>query len=262
MSEKTHSLEQFKQDLKALGVQPGDTLLMHSSYKSLGGIEGGAEGLFSALAALLGGEGTLILPALSYEGVTAAQPVFDRQNTPSCIGYLPEYFRTKVHGVIRSLHATHSCCLLGKRAQEMAAEHEMDLTPVGPHSPFAKLPQVGGKILMLGCHPDHNTSMHGVEETAVPPYLLQDHPTAYVLRDGEREIHQQAFRHNFVVKGQYCNQRYARILDLLDETEATYGKVLDGDCVLMSARAVWEKGHAKLMEDPWFFVDKPQEIEG
>lgn len=252
-----HSLEKFKQDLLALGVKPGDTVLMHSSFKSLGGIEGGAEGLFKAFQEVLGEEGTLILPALSYAFVDAGQPVFDLDQTKSCIGFLPEYFRTQVPHVIRSLHATHSCCLWGKRAEEMAAGHEKDFTPVGENSPFAKLPKVEGKILMLGCHPDHNTSMHGVEETAEPPYLLEKHFTSYVLKNGEQEIHQQAIRHNFVVDGVHWNQRYSRIIGLLDENEVSHGKVLDADCYLMSAKAVWEKGHEKLMEDPWYFVEKP-----
>ena len=43
-----HTKEQLISDLKALGIQPGDTILMHSSYKSLGGIEDGAKGFFEA----------------------------------------------------------------------------------------------------------------------------------------------------------------------------------------------------------------------
>ena len=34
-----------------------------------------------------------------------------------------------------------------------------------------------------------------------------------------------------------------------------YGKVLDADCVLMDASAVWQRGHDKLVEDPLYFVD-------
>ena len=144
-----------------------------------------------------------------------------------------------------------------KRAYEMTCDHELDDTPVGPHSPFAKLPHVNGKILILGSHPDHNTSLHGVEETAVPPYLFREERVHYVLRDGEKEIHQQALRHNFYVDGVHWDQRYARIINLLSEEEVKKGKVLSADCVLMDAKAVWEKGHEKLLEDPWYFVEKP-----
>ena len=252
-----HTIEQFKNDLYALGLRPGDAVMMHSSFKSLGGIENGAAGVFAALEELLGPEGTLILPAFSYATVNYDQPVFDRQSTPSCVGYLPEYFRTQVDGVIRSIHATHSCSLKGARAQELADGHELDTTPVGPNSPLAKLPKIGGKILILGSHPAHNTSLHGVEETAEPPYLLDhDNLIHYILRDGEKEIHQEAMRHYFHRTTHSYAQRYHRILDLLDTNEFTKGKVLDAECYLMDAKAVWEKGHAALLKDPYYFVDR------
>ena len=57
-----HTLQQLKQELAALGIQPGDTVLMDSSYKSLGGIEGGAKGFFEAFLELLGEKGSLVLP--------------------------------------------------------------------------------------------------------------------------------------------------------------------------------------------------------
>jgi len=252
-----HTKEQLKADLSRLGVRPGDTVLMHSSYKALGGIEGGAKTFFEGFMELLGDEGTLVLPALSFATVTRENPEFDRQTTPSCVGYLTEYFRTSVPGVVRSLHPTHSCCALGKRAQELTGEHELDLTPVGPHSPFAKLPGCGGKILMLGCGTRCNTSMHGVEETAEPPYCLsRGNPVEYVLRDGDRVLRQTALRHHFLKPdGTHYAQRYDRLMDLLAETDYSHGFVLDAECWLMNAPAVWETGRRKLLETPWHFVE-------
>jgi len=257
MNTSSHTLEQFKKDLHVLGLHAGDIVMMHCSYKSLGGVEGGAEGIFAALEDLLGPEGTLILPAFSYATVNYDQPIFDRKETLSCIGYLPEYFRTKVPGVIRSMHATHSCSLKGKHAEDLAAGHELDLTPVGPNSPMAKLPKIGGKILILGSHPDHNTALHGVEETAEPPYLFnRTKPIHYILRDGEREIHQDAIHHGFHFTTHSYAQRYSRILNLLQESEYSVGKVLDATCYLMDAKAVWERGHAALLQDPYYFVER------
>lgn len=256
-----YTRKQLIASLARLGVQPGDTILMHSSYKSLGGIEGGAAAFFEAFLELLGPEGTLVLPALSFDSVSKKQPVFDALLTPVCpgIGYLNEYFRTQVPNVIRSLHPTHSCCMTGKHAAFLAAGHENDDTPVGRNSPFSKLPKIGGKILMLGCSPDHNTSMHGVEETAEPPYLLKrEERVRFVLKDAQGNEHiQSALCHNFVLNGHYCEQRYSRILPLLNGNEIVRGKVLESDCVLMDASAVWQKGREKLLEDPFYFVERP-----
>ena len=252
-----HTVQQLKHDLAALGIRPGDSILMHSSFKSLGGIEGGAKGFFGAFLELLGENGTLMLPALSYESVTREQPHFDVRNTPSCIGYLPEYFRTQVSGVVRSLHPTHSCCACGRHAEFLCHAHRLDRTPVGPHSPFARLPVVHGKILILGSHPDHNTTLHGVEETAEPEYLFdRETPIVYTLTDSEGRAFQAThLRHGFHFPERDYAQCYARIIDLLDETEVSSGKVLDADCVLMDARSVWKKGHEALVKDPLYFVD-------
>ena len=254
-----HEKKQLFEELRRLGVQPGDAVLMHSSFRSLGGVEGGAAGLFDVLADAVG-DGTLILPALSYYWVSAEQTVFDLRDTPACpgIGYLPEYFRTQVPGVRRSLHPTHSCCMLGRDAEWLAAGHDLDDTPVGRHSPFAKLPALDGWILMLGCSPDRNTSMHGVEETAEPDYLLdRAHPIRYTLRDerGEPRDHW-AIPHSFHRDGFRFEQRYGRILPLLQGDELRRGRVGDADCVMMRARAVWERGRQALHRDPHFFVDR------
>lgn len=246
----------FQQDLMGLGLKKGDTVLIHCSYKALGGGLS-PEDFFAGLQSVLGEEGTLVMPALSYETVDENQPVFDREKTPSCVGFLPEYFRTKVPGVVRSIHATHSCCAWGKNADFLTADHERDETPVGENSPFTKLPKLDGKILILGSHPDHNTTLHGVEEKGNAPYIFEpDQRTAYVLKADGREIRQSALRHMFVKEDHFYGQKYDRILNLLTEGECTRGKVLQADCYLMDAKAVWKKGVAKLQQDPYYFVDR------
>ena len=69
-----HTKEQHIKDLYNLGIRAGDMVLMHSSYKSLGGIEGGAKAFFEGFTELLGKDGTLILPTLSFESVIRENP--------------------------------------------------------------------------------------------------------------------------------------------------------------------------------------------
>ena len=253
-----HTKEELRRDLEAMGIGRGDTVLMHSSYKSLGGIEDGARGFYEVFMDLLGEEGTLVIPTLSFSTVTRENPYFDRNETPSCVGYLTEYFRTSVEGVRRSFHATHSCAAWGKHAEYLIADHEKDITPVGKNSPFHKLPLVGGKILMVGCRADSNTSFHGIEETAEPPFLFRrENPIHYTMRDGDRVIEMDAHRHYFLVKGVHLLQRYSRILPLLDEKELHRGKVLEANSLLMDAQAVWKKGRDQMIKDPYFFVEEP-----
>ncbi len=250
------SVEQLKRDLQCLGVKRGDILMMHSSYKSLGGAVT-PDALFDAIRDVLGEEGTLVLPAFSYRSVTYDAPVFDRAQTPCCVGFLPEYFRTQVAGVVRSLHATHSCCVLGARAQELIADHELDETPVGANSPIFKIARLGGKILFLGCSPDHNTAMHGVEELADAPYTFDKRKrVTYLLRDGDRVVERPSYRHDFHKADCDYEQHYARIIPLLPPTAYTQGKVLEAQCILMSSRDVWEVGLAKMQQEPTYFVER------
>lgn len=248
--------ERFKTDLINLGLEKDDTVLMHCSYKALGENISAKE-IFDSILEVIGENGTLIMPAFSYNTVTYDNPVFDRKNTPSCVGFLPEYFRTEVEGVKRSMHATHSCCVIGKNTEYLIKNHELDITPVGENSPITKIPKLNGKILILGSHPDHSTTLHGVEEMGSAPYIFDLSKTIdYTLKDGETVINNKSFRHSFHREDCDYEQKYSRIIDILESKDYSFGKVLNADCYLFSAKAVWEKGVAKIKKEPLFFVNK------
>jgi aminoglycoside 3-N-acetyltransferase len=239
--------------LQDLGVRRGGVLLVHASLRSLRALEhppASAEDVIQGLLDALGPDGTLLLPALSYASVTPAWPHFDVGSTPACIGALPEYFRTR-HGTLRSIHPTHSVAGVGIRAAELLGGHELDSTPVGPHSPFSRLPGVGGQILFLGCGLRPNTSMHGVEELAEPPYLFGE-PLDYHIRLADGSDRRMSVRtHNFAGWA----QRYERIAELLQPPDLRAGHILHADCYLLEAAALWPAALAALRRDPLYFVE-------
>ena len=73
--------ERLMIDLKRLGIQAGDGLLGHSSMRALGVPELRAEEVIETLMEILTDQGTLLIPALSYETVTRQSPVFDIRET-------------------------------------------------------------------------------------------------------------------------------------------------------------------------------------
>lgn len=152
----------LQQDLAALGVKPQDTLLMHSSMKAIGPVEGGAEAVLDALTGYLKG-GTLVLPTLSWKIIDDKPPVFDARKTPSIVGLLTEIFR-KRPGIVRSLHPTHSVAAIGSKADFIVSEDHLNTTPCGERSAWHKLMELNGKILMAGCGLNRCTFIHGVEE--------------------------------------------------------------------------------------------------
>lgn len=233
--------------LLALGVRPGGALLVHSSFKSLGPVPGGIRTLVDGLEEALGPEGTLLMPALSYQSVTREQPVFDVRNTPSCVGAVPEYFRT-AEGTSRSLHPTHSMCGRGRLAGELFADHARDATPCGPNSPFNRLRLYGGQILMLGCGLLHNTTMHAAEEAARAPYIFDPAPVEYTLVGYDGVPHK-------AVHTRHADfpQHYDRVGPGLMGRGLAEGRVLEAQCWLYDAAALWEHALGMLKEDVYCF---------
>jgi len=251
-----NEIARIAQDLRKLGVRPGGVLLVHASFKSLGPVKGGAETVIRALLEALGPEGTLMFPALSYSTVHAGNPVFDQRNTPSCVGYLPEYFRTRP-GTLRSLHPTHSVCAVGAGAREMLADHELDDTPCGEHSPFRKLLHVKGQLLMLGCGLRPNTSMHAIEELSRPPYMFGPRITYRIIPENRPPFDMKVVRHRFEYNGVSYAQRYDRLGPLLDASkgELKKGRVAKARCHLIEVEAMWRKADATLRKHPFYFVE-------
>ena len=68
---------QLKKDLEKLGIKPSDTLLIHSSMKAIGPVDGGADAVLDMLMDYFRDEGLLVFPTLSYGEINAAHPIFD-----------------------------------------------------------------------------------------------------------------------------------------------------------------------------------------
>jgi aminoglycoside 3-N-acetyltransferase len=240
-------------DLLQLGVQPAGILLVHTSLRSLGmaaEIPNWPELVISALLEALGSAGTLLMPALSYAFVGTAQPVFDVRQTPSCVGTLPEAFRTRA-GTLRSLHPTHSVCAVGKRAAELLSGHENDHTPCGENSPFSRLPRVAGQVLFLGCGMRPNTSMHAIEEHVEPPYLYSNEKDYQIIHADGSVSAMRVRSHGF----RDWEQRYERLERLLP-SGLHQGLVLQAQCHLVEAAAMWPAALSALRQDPFFFVER------
>ena len=233
--------------LHALGLQRGDTVMVHSSFKSLGIDD--PELIIGALLQALGEMGTLLMPALSYN--QTPPNVHDTLLTPVCVGFLPEYFRRRA-GTARSLHPTHSVCGLGARVHDWLADHIEDHTPCGPHSPFYKLLYRGGKILMIGCGLRPNTTMHAVEEHVRPPYLFGG-PCTYTITDATRRTFTKEYiRHGFLG----WRQRYDRIEGLLSDGALVSGPLGNAQAYLIRAGEMLEAALGRLQADPWYFVER------
>ncbi len=173
--------------LRKLNLSSGDGVMVHSSLKSFGHVEGGASTVVAALMEVLSPDGTLLLPSFNHGApFHAGGPgLFDPTQTPTANGAIPDYF-WRMLGVFRSLNPTHAFAAWGKHAQRYTALHHRTLT-MGSKSPLGLLYADDGYGLLLGVGYHANTFHHMVEMTTGAPCLGR-RTEAYpmLLPDGRR----------------------------------------------------------------------------
>lgn len=104
--------------LAALGVRPGDTVMLHSALMTLGLIDGGIAAFHGAVRDAIGPDGTLIVPTFTWS--FRRNEVYDvrRSPVPKSLGATPEFLRMQ-EGVLRSLDPLFSMAAEGPRAAEL-----------------------------------------------------------------------------------------------------------------------------------------------
>ena len=117
--------------LRELGVEPGDVLVVHSSFRAVGPVEGGPTALILALMDAVGPEGTLVMPSMTDRD----DEVFDPKRTPCRhLGIVPDTF-WRMPGVLRSDSPT---ALRPTVPMRPGLPHPIGRTfPMGPTAPWA-----------------------------------------------------------------------------------------------------------------------------
>jgi len=118
MLNKKELLDGFGQ----LNLKKGETIIVHTSYKSLGGVEGGAETVIDVMRELVGKEGTVMFPAFNFQSWTETH-YWDVQETPSKMGMITELARP---GLTRcGLHIRSTVSPFGARARKSFQRRKM-----------------------------------------------------------------------------------------------------------------------------------------
>lgn len=168
------------QMLRDIGLGAGDSVIVHSSLRSLGPVESGPEGVIDALLEAVGPHGNLMLPTFNYSH-PLPQPHYDRVATACRTGAIPETGRKRPEA-IRSLHPTHSVAVIGPDARELTDDH-LSVRAFGVGSPIDRLAQRGGKVLLLGVGHTSNSTIHvGEEHGGLPKPPKDYHPGAFAAK--------------------------------------------------------------------------------
>ncbi len=167
------TFEQLKDDLKNAGISCGDILVVHSSLRSIGWVDGGAETVVDALLSAVGVEGAVLLPALTFDGSVTTflhslkDMRIDLRQTISHNGAIAQAAQ-KRDDAIMSVHPTHPVVGLGRKAKPLLQGSQSGQGPCGIDSPFYKSAVAGCKILLIGVDLSKCTTLHCVEEISAP----------------------------------------------------------------------------------------------
>ena len=190
---------QLAADLRALGAAQGDLLEIHASLRAVGRVVGGVDAAVLALLDAVGAEGTLaVVASMEDEPIDPAQPPeaqrarraevppFDpaRSVVRREHGVLAERVRTW-SGALRGDHPEAGVAALGARAAWLASPHPADFA-FGVDTPYERLKEAGGKVLLLGAPLNTVTMLHHAETIAPLPGKITLTYEMPVLANGER----------------------------------------------------------------------------
>jgi len=199
------TIKRIVDDLHQLGLEAGQTVLVHSSMSKIGWVSGGAQAVIMALMEVLGDDGTLMMPTHTSQNTDPAnwsappvpqswwqvirenRPAYDPSLTPTReMGVISETFR-KMTGVKRSNHPIGSFAAIGKHADFLIENHDSLEQMFGDASPIGKLYDCDGHILLLGVSHSNNTSLHLAEYRANFPSKSNIKEGVAMLVDGQRQ---------------------------------------------------------------------------
>ena len=184
-----YTKEKIIEQLVQMGVPKDRPVLVHSSLRSVGKTENGADGLIDALAEHICAEGGLLcIPTHTWANLGKNDIItLDLTKAQTCIGTLPNVASGR-SDALRSLHPTHSMAVFGECAEDFVAGEEKATTPTPPNTCYGKIYDADGYILLVGVGHNRNTYLHCVEEMLDVPNRLDPEPRAVTIKHRSGEI--------------------------------------------------------------------------
>lgn len=245
-------------DLEKLGLKPGGAAMIHCRMSALGHVVvGGAETVVRAMLDVLGPEGTLMayigwqdeppedLDALDDETRRIhleEHPPYDPRFALSRRdhGRIPEALRTWP-GARHSGHPEAGVAAVGAKAEDLTKNHPRD-NAYGADTPYARLVELGGQVMMLGAPLDTVTLVHHAEAISDLPGKRRVEYRFPVMEGGERvwrtfsdiDTSEGAFSYERVLGGEDYIEHIAR--SALTAGAGRSGTVGGGAAYLFDAR--------------------------
>jgi len=168
--------QKLVEEFQRIGIEKNQVLLVHSSFKSFGGVEGGPQTVIDALLHVLGDQGTLIVPRFNFD-FSSNGTSWDIRNTPSHMGIISEFVRTDPRS-LSVFHPIYSFSIIGKYAKRLTEKKYKG--SYSSDSIFHQLRVLNAKILQIDLVYKGATMIHHVEEMVGVDYRYHKDFTGFV----------------------------------------------------------------------------------
>lgn len=176
--------------LAQMGAPRESVVLMHSSLRLIGEVEGGAEGLLDALVAYFTEKGGIFaVPTHTWNNLGTDKITLDLTKNESNLGAFARVAMEDGRGV-RSENPSHSVVVFGDKERALAlVAGECDLsTPTAPDSFYGRLYAQDGYVLLAGVGQTKNTYLHAVDEILGTPNRMGGAPYTVTVRRKTGEL--------------------------------------------------------------------------
>ena len=185
-----YTKEELLAQLRRMGVPRDRAVLMHSSLRTVGEVEGGGQGLLDALIDHVTAEGGLLcVPTHTWSNLGKDQPTLDMTDPANSLGAFSVLAAADPRG-IRSENPTHSMVVFGARetAERFVWDDAHITSPTAPSSCYGKLYTQGGFVLLVGVSQARNTYLHCVAEMLKLPNRMREEPVRVTVRRKTGEV--------------------------------------------------------------------------
>jgi aminoglycoside 3-N-acetyltransferase len=182
--------------LRHLGLRQGDLIMVHCGFTPLSGFSGTPQDLIETFLSAVGAGGTVAMMSMPYHGISSYQYLcqgkpFDVRRSISMVGIVTEVFRRRPD-VIRGIHPTHPVAAMGAQAEWLVSGQGREVSPFGNQSPFARLVELNGKVLLYDVPFNTMTFEHYLEHSileSLPVALYRPEPIVGLVIDREGQCY-------------------------------------------------------------------------
>lgn len=250
---------EYIEGLQNLGLETGDTVLVHSSligfnWKQYGGMEEFVDVVFESLQEVVGETGTLIFPVFNFSfSNNSPEGYWSLKETESDMGVLTEYVRQHEDSV-QTVHPFYSVVIIGDGAEEMGKIHNRN--SFSEDYIFGEIHDRNAQILILGL--EYNEAMtffHYIEQQEGVDYRFKKN------FHGTIEIHGKEYYDTYSMMVRDLDRGVETHVNPMGErleeedviSTATFG---GSEAKLGRAKEIYDATAQKMTEDPTLLYRK------